>query len=70
MFSYIDELRKRPIEERRNVAKTFTFFIVGTIALLWLFLSLFPFGRLFPADETAHEKPAVQNPHGIVGPYE
>lgn len=70
MFSYIDELRKRPLEERRSVAKTVTFLVVAVVALLWLLLSLFPVGNFFPENVENDDAAESPNQYGIVGPYE
>lgn len=69
MFSYIDELRKKPIEERRQLATSFTFFAVLIVAALWLSISIVYQSFFDPGEEPPQEVNRV-NTSGITGPYD
>jgi len=66
MFSYIDQLRKRPFAERRQVANTITVVIVLAIAALWLLYTFVMNVAVVPSEK----EPAPIRDSGVIqGPY-
>ncbi|MEK7613757.1 MAG: hypothetical protein AAB439_02700 [Patescibacteria group bacterium] len=64
MFSYIDKLRKAPIEKRREAAVTFTLVLVAIILVLSFFIGWI---RSFILEQAVGDTP--ETVQGIVAPY-
>lgn len=62
VFSYIERLRKAPLQQRRQMATMFTVVVVAAIALVWVLSLLLDFA--FVGDSGGDS----QNP-GIEAPY-
>lgn len=67
MFSYIEKLRKEPLEKRRQFAIVATTVVVGVIIVLWI-LYLFLTGVIFNTD-TARDSSEREVVGGIERPY-
>lgn len=70
MFSYIDELRKKPVKERREAARTITVMLVLFIGGLWVLSRLVSFSDISVPNSSATEEKGGGSETGIVGPYE
>lgn len=66
-FSYLDRLRKAPLEERQKVAVTYTVVVIVLIAFGWLVALGFRFG--FFENSSSKNTPNQAPNSGIEAPY-